>query len=210
MNFSGAFLLGLLVASIPGPTGILIATETLRHGAKAGFLTMAAPLLLDMFVMLPLGLWLQASLSGIGAVALGMIGAAFLCWLGVLSIRAGVEHVQTIRTTGAPPIAKRDLPPFMKGFITHVASPYPYVWWSTAGGALVLQGYARGGIAGAALFPAGFWSGTTSFTFLLIYLVAHGKRLLPPRWEPYLHHISGVLLIGSAIYLAVRVWHGLF
>ena len=210
MNFSGAFLLGLLVASIPGPTGILIATETLRHGAKAGFLTMAAPLLLDMFVMLPLGLWLQASLSGIGAGALGMIGAVFLCWLGVLSIRAGVEHVQTIRTTGAPPIAKRDLPPFMKGFITHVASPYPYVWWSTAGGALVLQGYARGGIAGAALFPAGFWSGTTSFTFLLIYLVAHGKRLLPPRWEPYLHHISGVLLIGSAIYLAVRVWHGLF
>jgi len=210
VNFSGAFLLGLLVASIPGPTGILIATETLRHGAKAGFLTMAAPLLLDMFVMLPLGLWLQASLSGIGAVALGMIGAAFLCWLGVLSIRAGVEHVQTIRTAGAPPIAKRDLPPFMKGFITHVASPYPYVWWSTAGGALVLQGYARGGIAGAALFPAGFWSGTTSFTFLLIYLVAHGKRLLPPRWEPYLHHISGVLLICSAIYLAVRVWHGLF
>jgi threonine/homoserine/homoserine lactone efflux protein len=210
VNFSGAFLLGLLVASIPGPTGILIATETLRHGAKAGFLTMAAPLLLDMFVMLPLGLWLQASLSGIGAGALGMIGAVFLCWLGVLSIRAGVEHVQTIRTAGAPPIAKRDLPPFMKGFITHVASPYPYVWWSTAGGALVLQGYARGGIAGAALFPAGFWSGTTSFTFLLIYLVAHGKRLLPPRWEPYLHHISGVLLIGSAIYLAVRVWHGLF
>jgi threonine/homoserine/homoserine lactone efflux protein len=210
VNFSGAFLLGLLVASIPGPTGILIATETLRHGAKAGFLTMAAPLLLDMFVMLPLGLCLQASLSGIGAVALGMIGAAFLCWLGVQSIRAGIEHVQTIRTTGAPRAKKSEPTPFMKGFITHVASPYPYVWWSTAGGAFVMQGYARGGIAGAALFPAGFWSGTTTFTFLLIYLVAHGKRLLPPRWEPYLHHISGVLLIGSAIYLAVRVWHGLF
>jgi len=210
VNFSGAFLLGLLVASIPGPTGILIATETLRHGAKAGLLTMAAPLLLDMFVMLPLGLFLQASLSGVGSVALGMIGAAFLFWLGVQSIRAGIEHVQTIRTTGAPPIAKRDLAPFMKGFITHATSPYPYVFWATAGAALVLKGYARGGIAGAALFPAGFWSGTTAFTFLLIYLVAHGKRLLPPRWEPYLHHISGVLLIGSAIYLAVRVWHGLF
>src|ERR1051326_6438714 len=176
VNFSGAFLLGLLVASIPGPTGILIATETLRHGAKAGFLTMAAPLLLDMFVMLPLGLWLQASLSGIGTVALGMIGAAFLCWLGVQSIRAGIDHVQTIRTTGAPPIAKRDLSPFMKGFITHATSPYPYVFWATAGGAFVLRGYARGGIAGAAFFPAGFWRGTETFTFLLIYLVAAGTR----------------------------------
>jgi threonine/homoserine/homoserine lactone efflux protein len=214
MNFYAAFLIGIGLASIPGPTGILIATETLRRGARAGFLTMLAPLLLDMFVMLPLGLVLQASLSatenGIGAVALGMTGAAFLFWLGVQSVRAGIEHVQTIRTTNAPPMAKRDLPPFMKGFITHVASPYPYVWWATAGGAFVLQGYARGGIVGAALFPAGFWSGTTTFTFLLIYLVAHGKRLLPPRWEPYLHHVSGVLLIGSAIYLAVRVWHGLF
>jgi threonine/homoserine/homoserine lactone efflux protein len=189
----------------------LIATETLRRGAKAGFLTMAAPLLLDMFVMLPLGLFLQASLmTGTGAVVLGLSGAAFLFWLGVQSIRAGIDHVQTIRTTGAPPIAKKDLSPFMKGFITHATSPYPYVFWATAGGAFVLQGYARGGIAGAALFPAGFWSGTTSFTFLLIYLVAHGKRLMPRRWEPYLHHISGVLLIGSAIYLAVSVWHGLF
>jgi threonine/homoserine/homoserine lactone efflux protein len=210
VNFSAAFFLGLLVASIPGPTGILIATETLRHGARAGFLTMLAPLLLDIFVMLPLGLFLQTALTGIGAVLLGLAGAAFLFWLGVLSIRAGIEHVQTIRTTGAPPIAKRDLPPFMKGFITHVASPYPYVWWSTAGGAFVLQGYARGGIAGATVFPAGFWSGTTTFTVFLIYLVAHGKRLMPARWEPYLHHISGVLLMGSAIYLAARVWHGLF
>jgi threonine/homoserine/homoserine lactone efflux protein len=210
VNFYAAFLIGVGLASIPGPTGILIATQTLRHSAKAGFLTMLAPLLLDMFVMLPLGLFLQASLSGIGAVALGMIGAAFLFWLGVQSIRAGVEHVQMIRTTGAPRARVQEPPPFMKGFITHAASPYPYVWWATAGGAFVLQGYARGGIAGAALFPAGFWTGTTSFTFLLIYVVSHGKRLMPPRWEPYLHHVSGVLLMGSAIYLAVRVWHGLF
>jgi threonine/homoserine/homoserine lactone efflux protein len=128
----------------------------------------------------------------------------------VQSIRAGVEHVQTIRMTGAPRAKKNEPAPFMKGFITHVASPYPYVFWGTAGGAFVLQGYARGGIAGAATFPTGFWTGTTCFTFLLIYLVTHGKRLLPARWEPYLHHASGILLIGAAIYLAVRVWHGLF
>jgi homoserine/homoserine lactone efflux protein len=211
VNFSASFLIGFAVASIPGPTGILIATETLRHGARAGFLTMIAPLLLDIFVMLPLGLFLQASLvAGSGAIVLGLAGAAFLFWLGVQSIRAGVAHVQTIRTTGAPRAQKSEPPPFVKGFVTHVASPYPYVFWSTVGGSFVLQGYAHGGIAGAALFPAGFWTGTTSFTVLLIYLVARGKRLMPPHWEPYLHHLSGGLLIGSAIYLAFGVWHGLF
>jgi len=211
MTLPLAFMIGFSVASIPGPTGVLITTQTLRHGARAGLVTMTAPLALDVFVMMPLGLFLQASLfAGSRAFVLGLGGAAFLLWLGVQSIRAGIKHVNTIRVTGAAPAdSKHELGPFLKGFITHVSSPYPYLYWSTVGGPFVLQGFAKGGIAGAALFPIGFWAGTTSFTFLLIYLVARGKRLLPVRLEPYLHHISGALLIGSGIYLAIALWHGL-
>jgi threonine/homoserine/homoserine lactone efflux protein len=212
VTFPFAFMIGFSVASIPGPTGVLIATQTLRHGAGAGLVTMTAPLALDVFVMMPLGLFLQTSLfTGSGAVVLGLGGAAFLLWLGVESIRAGIKHVNTIRAPGAAPAdSKRELSPFLKGLVTHVTSPYPYLYWSTVGGSFILQGFADGGIAGASLFPVGFWVGTTSFTLILIYLVAHGKRLLPPRVEPYFHHISGALLIGSGIYLGFAVWHGLF
>ena len=212
MNFPAAFLLGFSVASIPGPTGILIATQTLRHGAGAGLLTMAAPLALDIFVMLPLGLLLQASLlAGNRAFILGFSGAAFLLWLGAQSIRAGIEQVNTLRaSTAAHAERKRELPPLFKGFMTHVSSPYPYFFWATVGGSFVHRGFNDGGIAGAAIFPAGFWTGTTSFTLLLIYLVARGKKLLPARAEPYLHHLSGALLITGGIYLAIGVWHGLF
>jgi threonine/homoserine/homoserine lactone efflux protein len=212
VNFLFAFMIGFAVASIPGPTSILIATQTLRHGAGAGLLTMTAPLMLDAFVMLPLGLVLQASLfRGGGALVLGLCGAIFLIWLGVQSIRAGIEHVHTIRDADAARRArKRELGPFSKGLVTHLTSPYPYVYWATVGGSFVLKGFADGGIRDAARFPIGFWCGTSTFTLILILLVARGKKLLPARAEPYFHHISGVLLIGSGIYLAASVWHGIF
>jgi threonine/homoserine/homoserine lactone efflux protein len=209
VTFFLAFMIGFSVASIPGPAAVLIATQTLRHGARAGLVTMLAPLALDVFVMMPLGIFLQTSFTGGGAVVLGLAGAAFLSCLGVQSIRAGIRHVNTIRISGAPPAAgKQEIGPFTKGLLTQLGSPYPYIYWSTVGGPFILQGYAEGGIAGATLFPIGFWTGTTSLTFLLIYLVQRGKRLLPARAEPYFHHVSGALLIASAVYLAAGIWHG--
>jgi threonine/homoserine/homoserine lactone efflux protein len=205
-------MIGFSVASIPGPTSVLIATQTLHHGARAGLLAMAAPLVLDVFIMMPLGLFLQASVfTGDRAIVLGIAGAGFLIWLGVQSIRAGIAHVNTLRVgSAAREESKRELSPFLKGFVTHVASPYPYLYWATVGATFVRQGFEAGGLAGAAIFPGGFWGGTTSFTLLLIYLVAKGKRLLPARYEPYLHHVSGALLIGSGVYLGIAVWHGMF
>jgi threonine/homoserine/homoserine lactone efflux protein len=225
VNFPAAFMIGFSVASIPGPTGVLIATQTLRHGARAGLFTMLAPLALDVFIMLPLGLFLQASLfTGNRAAVLGLSGAAFLLWLGTQSIRAGIREKDKVGRMKAErenssfiphpssSTARRsgEMSPFLKGLFTHVTSPYPYLFWATVGGSFVRRGFENSGISGAAIFPAGFWTGTTTFTLMLIYLVAHGKKLLPPRIEPYLHHVSGVLLLASGIYLAVSVWHGLF
>lgn len=211
MNFPLAFAIGVSVASIPGPTIILIATQTLRHGPRAALMTMLAPLALDAFLMLPLGLILQTSLfGGNGALILALCGSALLLWLGLQSIRAGLRssllpHPSSLATPG-----NRELPPFVKGLLTHVTSPYPYLYWATVGASFIRQGFANGGVLGAAIFPLGFWLGACSFTVVVIYLVARTKKLLPPRVEPYLHHVSGVLLIGGGIYLAVSSWRGVF
>ena len=215
MTFSVAFLIGFSVASIPGPTIILIATETLRKGPWAGLATMMAPLAMDALVMLPLGLFLQAALfSGRGAVFVGFAGAAFLFWLGIQSLRAGSrdQGLQGSRVTEPTlhPLNPSTLHPFLKGVVTHLTSPYPYLYWGTAGASFIRRGFETGGARGAALFPLGFWLGAVSFTLLVIYFVAAGRRLLPPRWEPYLHYLSGALLIASGIFLALSVWRGGF
>ncbi len=222
MTFPLAFAIGFSVASIPGPTIILIATETLRKGTRAGLLTMTAPILLDALVMLPLGLFLQTALfSGSRAILLGLAGSGFLAWLGVQSIRAGIMQLRVsgFRFRGperpnskleTPRDSNQELPSFLKGILTHVTSPYPYLYWGTVGSSFIRRGFESGGARTAALFPLGFWLGASAFTLLMIYLLARGKKLLPSRLEPYLHHLSGALLIGSGIFLGVRVWQGLF
>jgi len=210
VTFPLAFAIGFSVASIPGPTIILVATETLRKGAKSGLATMAAPILLDAVIMLPLGLVLQSSIfSGKGALFLGFVGAAFLVWLGTQSIQAGANKFR-VSELQSPADGNQETPSFVKGVLTHLTSPYPYLYWGTAGSTFVRQGFQSGGVWAAALFPLGFWLGAGVFTLIVIYLVAHTKRLLPPRLEPHLHRLSGVLLIGSGIFLAVRLWQGLF
>lgn len=212
MTFPFAFAIGFSVASIPGPTIILIATETLRKGAKSGLATMAAPILLDAIMMLPLGLLLQTSIfSGRGAVFLGFLGVAFLFWLGLQSILAGAKKLAAESDLESALASRnQETPSFVKGVLTHLTSPYPYLYWGTIGSTFIRQGFQSGGVWAAAVFPLGFWLGASVFTLIVIYLVARTKKLLPPRLEPYLHRFSGVLLIGSGIFLAARVWQGLF
>ena len=86
MNFPLAIAMGFAVASLPGPILVLITTETLRKGPRAGVLTMTAPLIIDAIVMLPLALLLQASLvTGQGVKGLGLVGACLLGWLGLVA-----------------------------------------------------------------------------------------------------------------------------
>lgn len=212
MTFSLAFAIGFSVASIPGPTIILTTTETLRKGPRAGLLTMLAPPLMDALVMLPLGLFLQASLfTGRGAVVLGLIGAGFLGWLGLQSMRAGIRKTPMRNKRGSSSAyGDRELPSFLKGTLTHLTSPYPYLYWGTVGSSFIWRAFESGGARAAVVFPLGFWAGASSFTLLAICLVARGKKLLPLRLEPFLHYFSGTLLIGSGIFLAIRTWQGIF
>ncbi|MFQ5850418.1 MAG: LysE family transporter [Candidatus Binatia bacterium] len=212
MTFPLAFAMGFSVASLPGPIIILIATETLRKGAGAGLLIMMATLLIDALVMVPLGLIFQASvLTGKGTVGLGLAGGGLLVWLGLQSTRADAVPMQVGADYSSGIIwARKEVPSFLKGALTHLTNPYPYLYWGTVGASFIRQGYERNGTWGGVVFPLGFWLGASIFNLLVVYLVARGKQMLPPRLEPLLHRSSGVLLMGIGILVAGRAWWGLF
>jgi threonine/homoserine/homoserine lactone efflux protein len=207
VNFPIAFAIGFSIASIPGPTIILIATETIKGGARAGLAAMMAPVLIDAAVMVPLGWFLQEFVSSDLAKTLGIAGGCFLAWLGFQSIRA-------VKTSSNPGTAAVTVAPgkpsgssFAKAAITHFTSPYPYLYWSTVGGSYIRQALARDGFWEAAVFPLGFWLGAVTFTTAMIYLLARGRRLLSPRAQPAMHILSGTLLIAAALTLVYQVWH---
>jgi len=202
MGFLLTFAMGFSIASMPGPIMALIATETLRRGARSGAQAAIAPVCVDAVIMLPLVVLLHASIpSGFAAVAIGVAGGLFLVWLGVQSLRAG-----SVDTRGW---MKSDLatglPSFTKGVLTHLMNPYPYVFWGTVGLAFVRQGFQTSGITGALHFPLGFWLGASSFNFLVVYIVIRGRRMLPAGAEPYFHLFSGLLLMTAGVFLIISV-----
>ena len=205
MNLTLAYAMGFSVASLPGPILFLIATETLRRGAWPGAQTALAPICIDAAVMLPLVMFVQLSfLSGHGAAAvLGSFGGLFLVWLGIRSM--GMERVR-LAGKGTSDKGTREMTPFLKGVLTHILNPYPYIFWGTVGLAFINEGFTNGGIPGALSFPLGFWLGASTFNFLVVYLVGRGKQWLPGRWEPYLHKASGTLLLAAGLFLVWSVW----
>ncbi len=212
MSFPLAFAIGFAVASLPGPILVLITTETLRKGPRAGVLAMIAPQIIDATVMLPLALLLQASLvTGKGVIGLGLMGGCLLVWLGFQSVRVSTAILDPVSNSGNSwSWKRRELPSFLKGVVTHLTNPYPDIYWGTVGVIFIRQGFEENGPAGALLFPLGFWFGAGTLNLLLVYLVARGRRMLPPHLEPYFHRFSGVLLMGSGVFVALRTWWTFF
>lgn len=202
--------MGFSVASLPGPMIVLVASETLRKGPRAGLLTMTAPLLVDTLVILPLVLMIQASLlPERGWVALGFVGAALLVWLGLQAMGGGNEGPGSNHKPGWS-LRRREMPSFLKGVLTQCTNPYSYIFWGTVGVIFVRQGLEQGGTLGAVVFPLGFWLGAGTLNLLVVIVSARGRQMIPPQWDPYLHRISGILLIGSAILVGFKAWRGLF
>jgi putative LysE/RhtB family amino acid efflux pump len=178
----------------------------LKNGARAGLAAMMAPVLIDASVMVPLGWLLQALVSSEIAKTLGLTGGCFLVWLGSKSIRAGIKS--STPGSAAQTIAKvnRPVSSFAKAAITHLTSPYPYVYWGTVGGLYIREGFAKGGFWEGTVFPLGFWLGAVTFTSLVIYVIARGRRLLSPRMQPLMHTLSGAFLIAAGLALVYKVW----
>ena len=202
MSLLLAYATGFSVASMPGPILALITTETLRRGTWPGAQIALAPMCVDACVMLPLVMVLQSTVpSGPGAIAMGIVGSGFLVSLGLQSLRAGSQPMAPGSRRGGS-----RLPSFLKGALTQLMNPYAYLFWGTVGFAFVRQGFQANGLQGALAFPLGFWLGAGTMNFLVVYLVGRGRRYMPARLEPYVHAFSGILLIGTGVFLIWAVF----
>lgn len=202
MGFLLTFAMGFSIASMPGPIMALIATETLRRGARSGSQAAIAPVCVDAVIMLPLVVILHASIpSGFAAMTIGVAGGLFLLWLGLQALRS--QSFDTSDWTKSD--FATGLPSFAKGVLTHLMNPYPYIFWGTVGLAFVREGFQTGGIAGALHFPLAFWLGACGFNFLVVFVVIRGRRLLPAGAEPYFQLFSGLLLMTAGLFLIISV-----
>ncbi|WP_449065862.1 LysE family translocator [Planomonospora algeriensis] len=195
----------LVMIMIPGPDQALITRNALAFGRTAGLLTMTGGLF---------GLAVHAASAAIGLSALllasataftvlRIAGVAYLLWLGVQALRssrrtAAAVAVAEVPADGGPPFRH-----VRNGFLSNVLNPKVALFFVT-----FLPQFlpAHGNTLGRALLLSAIFAGLYLlwFGFYNVVVDRIGALLRAPRVRARVEQVTGLLLVGFAIRLAVQ------
>lgn len=182
-------LLGLSGGLTPGPLLALVASETLRHGARAGIGVALAPLLTDLPIVLATVLLLRPLTDQ--AVPLALIhlgGGLYLAWLGLQGMRFRGVELEPTEPAGS----------LRRGVIANFLNPSPYLFWLAVGAPTVLAAWRQGWPAAAA-FVVAFYGLLVGSKVLLALALGRARHLLRSGGYIVLMRGLGLLLLAYAL-----------
>lgn len=196
--FTTGFGLGFLVAAQVGPVWLLCARSVLRGRVATGLAIGAAAALVDT-AYAALGVAGAASLLEIAGlrVGLGLLGAAFLIYLGTRTLWQGLRArigMETVEEIADPRKA------FVTGLAATAANPSTIISWAAIFTAARTADVATSAPSAGAMLLA---IGLGSFTWFLILSLlsgALGARLGEQVQRP-IDVLSGLALAGFGAYL---------
>lgn len=194
--------LGLAAGITPGPLLTLVITTTLQRGVKAGLAVASAPLWSDAPVI-AVSLWLVSSLSPMFLGGIGLVGGAFVIFLGFEALWRVRHPVQVEGQDEAK--APRDL---LKGALVNLLSPGPWLFWLTVGGPLTVSFWRQSSWRGLG-FGAAFYLAIVGSKAVLAVLVARGRQRLDGLGYRVVLIACGLLMIGLGITLGWDGWQAL-
>jgi threonine/homoserine/homoserine lactone efflux protein len=193
---SAGLLLGLSGGLAPGPLLALVASETLRHGARAGIGVALAPLLTDLPIILAAVLLLRPLADQTLPLALIHLGGGlYLAWLGI----------QGLRFRGAELGATDPAGSLRRGVIANFLNPSPYLFWLAVGAPTVLDAW-RHGWPAAATFIAAFYALLVGSKVVLAVALGRARPVLRSRGYIVLMRGLGLLLLGYALLFLRESW----
>lgn len=185
--------LGLAGGIAPGPLTALVVTQTLRHGWLEGAKVALVPVLTDGPLLLGSAAIAAALARFDAALAIvGLLGAAFLVWLGVDNLRVRPVELEDTAPAGS----------MWKALATNLLNPHPYVFWIGVGGPLVAEAWASSWVAVVG-FLLGFFGALCGSKLVLAVLVGSTRGFL--QGQAYLWAVRAM---GVAL-LALAGWIGL-
>jgi threonine/homoserine/homoserine lactone efflux protein len=189
----------LAFMSTPGPSQLLMLTNSMTHGFKPALATAAGDLTANALQMLAAALGLAAILSA-SQHALTVIkwaGAAYLCWMGIKMILSA-EKKKTMQAEESHSLKKL----WLQGFFTSAANPKAVVFFAaflpqfvSAEGSFALQ------------------YSVLAVTYLLIdgvFLSGYGAGAswiaskLKGAGRIWVNRLGGVFMIGAAVLLSLK------
>lgn len=198
LALSSFVLAAVLIVLLPGPDTLVVLRGLVRGGRRQGLTTVLG-------VLVGLVVWAGAAALGLAALlrastigydVLRIVGAAYLVWLGVVSLR----------TRGAEPVLQRRrlLPGgFVSGLLTDLLNPKVGVFFVTFLPSFLPSGYPVA--ATSALFGALYVLLTAVYFAVLLVLAARvtgwlGRRRVRRRLDT----VTGTVLIGLGVRLALE------
>ena len=196
------FTVGLTGALVPGPMLFATIETSLKKGWIAGPEVVLGHMLIEL-VLCVLILFGAASLVGSGTIsAVSLLGGLALVIFGLLTLKdakavssAGMASgTSSLNLTSSPPAA---------GLITSASNPYFWIWWLTAGSALVLQEYQLGIII-AVSYIIGHWLADLGWFTAISASFSRGKTLLSRNAHEKILYACGIFLVIFGLYFMLN------
>lgn len=185
-----------LLVAIPGPNVALIAANTLAHGLRFGVVTVLGTTVgvaLQLAVVVS-GLALVLQLAAAALIWLKWLGVTYLLFLGIAALSRGDEDLSAVAAS-----SQRLLPLFWQGLLLATINPKTLLFNAAFLPQFVSgQGGPAGLVVPAVLFVTVIFVGDLAWAAL-----AQSARPLIQNLGRLRHRLTGILLIGSGIGLAL-------
>lgn len=170
----------------------LVLAQTLRHGPREGCKIALTPLVTDAPIIL-VAMALATKLAqlrpllGIVSIA-GAVFVLYLAWESFWPVRQEAE---------APPDRPRS---WLKGIVTNLLNPHPWVFWLTVGAAILAKAMAQSWRVAAA-FLFGFYLLLVGSKVMVALLAGRSRHLLAGRPYRVAMRVLAVMLALFALLL---------
>ncbi|HJU02895.1 MAG TPA: LysE family transporter [Actinomycetes bacterium] len=195
-------LLGVGSALAVGPIFVVIVQQAATSGFAASFRVILGSATADLLLLLPALAfsWVLRSVEQ-GALWVGAVGAAFLCWL---AWQAARDAVALWREDAARALRADGRWAFWKGVAGNLANPLTWTFWLATGTPAMLAARRAGGMAGLALFTATWFLVASGLEAVIALAVARSHRLVGSRGQAGFTAVSAVAFLCLAATLVAR------
>ncbi len=188
-----ALTLGITAGLKPGPLGVYVIHQTLSHGARSGLLSSLAPFVSDGPIIVGSFLLINTFKEFDSFITLiSILGALYIAFI---AIKLLVSHP-------VMPEAAKSPSSFLTAVKINLLNPAPYVFWSTVGGAFLLQN----DLPKAALFAILFLATLSTTKFAMAYSIKMLGDRFDDRLVAHILRALALVLLYFAFMLFVQAF----